>query len=186
MIPGDTNRVSRTFQVPGSPVGMFFNPVTSRLFIANALQSLVYIVDARRGWEGTRQESLVVGGGPMRFAFSRQSSRVFVANAWDTTVTVIRDLVGIAEDGSPDSPVRQPSVRALPTVTTRSREVRFQADGFTPTGLSVYRSDGTLVWRIRNRSAWAWAPRRQDPAGVYYCRLADERISACVRLVVVQ
>jgi YVTN family beta-propeller protein len=85
-----------TFPGTTNPCCFVYNPGTQKVFAACYLVGRVAVVDVRNGHEDVH-DSITVGAGPAALAVYPDSNRVYVANFWDSTLTVIRDFVGIEE-----------------------------------------------------------------------------------------
>jgi YVTN family beta-propeller protein len=176
---GDSLRIQGRFPVPGNPKTMLYVPRSQHVFCTNYLSGKVSAIDARDGHEHVLVD-VNVGDGPLSMALFPEEDRVYVGNSWDSTVTVIKDVVGIEEPANAVRPQGPRVVRAWPNPAASGREVTFRATGFRPTGLNVWDSDGRLVHSTTGgSSAWV-APR----AGIYFCRVSDGVNSTACKLAV--
>jgi YVTN family beta-propeller protein len=179
-LSADSLRVRGRYSVVGNPNTHVYNPHTQKVFTAAYLSAALCGSDARDGHEWAR-ETLQVGSGPLSMVYYPAQERIFVTNSWDSTVTVLKDVVGIAESGSPpSSPRGTPGVRAIPNPAGPAAQVRFAVQGFEPARLVVRDASGRLVQTadFRARNLHRWAP------GVYFCTLSDGLHSADCKLVV--
>lgn len=154
------NEVTFYHQFPGTTNPYFFayNPRTLKLFCACYLVGRVAVVDVRDGHEDVH-DSITVGSGPAAIAIYQDSNRVFVANSWDSTLTVLRDYIGIAEEeGNGHSVVMLPAfVRGTLSLPADAQELVL----FDHTGRSLMR----LVPGLNDLSGL--------PAGVYFASRYD-------------
>lgn len=169
-MPGDSARIKRTVTLSGGPAAMLYNPVTTKLFAACPLESKVIVLDCRDQHELAVITEIETGSGPEPMALSAARNRVYVANSWGSTVTVLRDAVGIAE---PEEPGAAPAVatRALPSPAPRGARVTFAATGFTPARLEIRDALGRKVHQTTagpNSSWTAAAP------GIYFYTLSAQ------------
>lgn len=151
-----------TFPGTANPYCLTYNPNTLKLFSACYLTARVAVVDVRNGHEDVH-DSITVGNGPADIVVFPDSNRVFVANSWDSTVTVIRDYVGITE---PETPAYSTVSAARPSVCRPGATVRLDAQRVA---VEVRDASGRIVFHGRDG---AWPVPSGTAAGVYFCRRA--------------
>jgi len=181
LINGDGASINGRITVPGTPKSMIYVPSTQKVFSTDYLSNEVSALDARDGHEAHLVD-VIVGSGPLAMACFHADpdvDRIFVANSFDSTVSVVRDFVGIAEPKSDRDLALPVTVRALPNPT--SGRVHFEAFGFEPARLEVRDSDGRLVAAATGPEALSW---QATARGVYFCRLGDGVRSAGCKLIV--
>jgi YVTN family beta-propeller protein len=110
----------RTIQLPGPPYGIAVNPKTSRLFVVDALNDVVNVLDTTSGQLLTQ---LGVGHqdqdeGGQGIAINLETNRVYVTNYADGSLTVIQDVYPNA------TPTPTPSPSHTPTPPTASCTTR--------------------------------------------------------------
>ena len=162
---GDSTRLPSRLSITSSPNTMLYAPLTERVYCTNYLGGLVSLIDARDGQERVIAE-LPTGGGPNAMSYYPDQRRVYIANFWENTVTVIKDVTGIAEEPrlTPNSTLL--GLRALPNPVPSGNLVSFQVTGFEP--------DRLIVRDIGGRVVYAGAPQawRVRSPGIYFCSMA--------------
>ncbi|MEO0073811.1 MAG: YncE family protein [candidate division WOR-3 bacterium] len=137
-----------------NPYCFAYNPRTLKLFCACYLVGRVAVIDVRDGHEDVH-DSITVGNGPAAIAVYQDSNRIFIANSWDSTLTVLRDYIGIEEQNGASGRWS----RQLPTFVRGMLELPANAPAlvlFDQTG----RSMAKLVPGVNDLS--------RVPAGVYF------------------
>jgi len=178
---GDSLRARHQTTLTAGVDRFLYNAVTKKLFAACPLASKVVVLDARDQHELRVITEIETGGGPSAMAVCPSRNRVYVANAWDTTVTVIQDVIGIAE---PETRLALPSVTAKvrPTMTAPGGRVDFVASGFVPDRLVVRDALGRVVHESAAGARSRWTAEKTT--GLYFYTMSNDRVSASGKLVV--
>lgn len=161
---GDSLRFFREVGITGNPEAMLYNPRTEKLFIVKPLQSEVAVVDARPGHEGRLIDEITVGSGPKAMVLYPARDHIYVANAWGRNITVLRDVVGVAE--RPDRPVpARPGLELVPNPARPGARLYFRPGGPGPEQVEFLDAAGRRVG-FADRDQ----PRAPEQPGVYFYR----------------
>jgi len=119
VVDATTNRVIQRIALPGPAYAAAANPTSGHVFVVDALNNMVYVIDAPSGAYIT---ALAVGlqdkdEGGQGIAADTSLNRVFIANYAAGTVTVIADCLtaGMATSTPTTTPTSQPTATATPT-----------------------------------------------------------------------
>ncbi|HDR00515.1 MAG TPA: YncE family protein [candidate division WOR-3 bacterium] len=174
---GDSLRFFRETNLTGNPEAMLYNSRTEKLFVAKPLQSQVAVVDARIGHEGRIIDEINVGSGPRAFAFYPAEDHIYVGNAWGRTVTVLKDVIGVAE--RPDRGDFGAAFRPAPNPAPAGARLSFGPAGRVPGEVRFWNAAGKLV-----PTGDGPTPVAPDRPGVYFFRVVDAGRAATGKLVV--
>lgn len=160
MMDGDSLRFSREVTLDGNPGPMLYNSNTEKLFVARPLQSTVMVIDARRGHEGRLIDDIVTGSGPKPMTIYPAQDQVYIANSWGRTITVLKDVIGVA---GPEEPEPWGDAGRLSPSVARA-------------AVRLHGPDPVLLHDRTGRSVAELRPGQNDirrlPRGVYFARTA--------------
>jgi hypothetical protein len=89
---------------------VLWNPLSDFVFCTGYDDNRVTLVDGRGD---TAWMTIAVGGGPVALAHNTVQNRVYAANYLGSSISVIRDLVGISETSRPALPAGTPEAARL-------------------------------------------------------------------------
>jgi len=124
------------------PFAMAVNPVTNKIYIANAFSNNVTVID---GATNNVITTITVGAEPWAFTWNPVQNRTYVANRMGSSISVIKDVTGINESAM--SECLAPELSISPNPFSERTEIRYQMAEIQMQdfSLKIYDATGRLV-----------------------------------------
>jgi YVTN family beta-propeller protein len=116
ILDGQTNTVLTAVPVGPNPGSLYWNPLSNLVYAPSRDSARVTLID---GSGDTARVALATGGGPLAIAANALQNRVYIANYLGSSVSVVRDVLGIQEE-----PVRKRPSKSIAISTIARAGIR--------------------------------------------------------------
>ena len=130
ILDGQTNTVLTAAPVGPNPGSLYWNPLSNLVYAPSRDSARVTLID---GSGDTARMAFATGGGPLAIAANALQNRVYIANYLGSSVSVVRDVLGVDEEPArtrPSKPIASSIVaRAGARLTLRGPSVLLDVSG---------------------------------------------------------
>lgn len=156
------------------PRHLLWNHVSDKVYCTGRTEDLVIVID---GVTDNIVQTIPVGRAPGGMCLDPDGNRVYVANCRGSSISIIKDVVGVQEEGMQEPLGGRPFLQQnLPNPLRQSTLVRYSLPVACFLNLGVYDVSGRLVENLvdKRQGPGTYEVRwhaRHRASGIYFCRL---------------